>query len=740
MATTFSPSPAVLAQLQENTRLQSTLTQQQIRGDRQRNDLDILRSQQRQLLENYRQLEESATDERRKHVEADQQARDAIVRLTRERDQANDMVDQLRVRVMTPQQEDMIREEVAEELRAQYRQKLAVLQDEVSEAKTELVRAQYDAQFIKTELDHEQKENQRTLVDLMEKHRIQIEHIEQDKGTAAERLEMENTEFSQRFHITQRENAQLKAKLISMENEMEERRATEELAESRLSETLENHEIVVSHVKAELKAAEDSMDGANKKIHNLQTVIQNLRAEQEQVRCQNRELEAQQLEQTSKLHGIKRQHKNETADIQRRHQQSISELEDKCTVLAAELRTWKCQADEQKVAAEQVTQHLGSKEKEFGLRLQAVRDEEWKRIAALEQEKIEQEMALSEEQRLRREAEEQCAATTDSLRQHQLASDKEKKRLVEDTEKLRQHVSQLRERQAQLEKDRTSSREVERKYRDLQLQHHSVQANEQELQSGNTQLQSAIVVLQQELDSARHELHAKEREGEQQLEELRLTNQQQDIRVQARLQELQATNTDVQNKLQRAVAKAKKIRHQGQCREQELQEQIELLQARQLHVEQEKEHVRSRMQGEIDSLKYKLKELLRRHGEFNFILHGVGQPGKASLPTIPPTPGPPLANLAASDSDAKEPAATNGEHERDLRSVHRRLAQLSTRKPAAQATSTGVGVARRTGLAATTTITGAMKDGHRQLGASQSSAGSMSSLNDFTDDSQAEEH
>uniref|UniRef100_A0A3B3T3Z2 Centrosomal protein 83 n=1 Tax=Paramormyrops kingsleyae TaxID=1676925 RepID=A0A3B3T3Z2_9TELE len=561
-------------------------------------------------------------------------------------------LEELKLQVLSPQKLELLRSQIQQELEAPVRDRFTQLEEEAERYRSEFNRVRYDYTFLKSEFDHLKEEHARELDDMRLRLDAEVSRLERDKEDLSARLLSSDPERDgKRVEALLREKAQLHLRLKGLEAEVAQLRAERDNSGMQAK----NVQRVQLRQLAESQAAIKVLEAEKQSLRIQQDRLDGeLQLSQEQsglltARLHKAEREVSAL--TSQLEEMRHSHKLEVANVRLECVRARGELEAERDALQSKVEGLQSDMDDLKVALERNKEHLAEKEREMIRKVQAAREQELHKMAAVQEEKLELENRVTdlEQQRTLQEAaeisqKEQCE---ERFRAAQLGEETARKEASSLKIRIQQQARQLEE----LEKEKTENGDLRKQNQELTVQLSSLSHSESELLDANRRLREALERLREDQRSARCQAERAQLEAERVLEERRVEWLQEKHQLQEREAQLETKGSQAREKLQRAALAQKKRKTMSELKEKKLQDKIQLLEARieQMEIEKSTENKKVFSEEQLQ-LQRRLKELHRRHGEFRRLLLGTQS-----------APGPP-----------------DEQHQRQLSSLRRRLEELET--------------------------------------------------------------
>uniref|UniRef100_A0A1A8FCN8 Coiled-coil domain containing 41 n=1 Tax=Nothobranchius korthausae TaxID=1143690 RepID=A0A1A8FCN8_9TELE len=554
----------------------------------------------------------------------------------------NRELEELRLQVMTPQRLELLRAQVQQEMEAPVRARFTQLEEEAEKYRSEFNKLRYDFTVLQSQSELQREEHARVLEERRICYDAEIARLEKDRDELVAQYQGSNPlHDGKRVEALLREKTQLHVRLKGLEAEVAELRAQKENS----GQQAENVQRLQIRQLSEFQATVKSLEAERQSLRQQQERLENeLRLSHEQNsqltgRLHKAEREVSTL--TSQLESLKHSHKVEITSVKLECSRSKVEVERERDILQSQVDGLLADVEVHKAAAERFKKVKADKEKEVVRKVQAAREEEFRKTAVLHEEKLELESRLAalEKQRALQEASEHALKEEweEQVRSAQLGEESARRELQNLRSKLQQQNSHLEE----LERQKAEISDLQQHNQELGVQLGVLSRSESDLMETNQRMRDALERVSEELRAARVQSDRSQHEAERLLENRQIEWLEEKRRLQEREAELQKKYSQVKEKLQRAAVAQKKRKLQTEKRENKQQQKIQLLEAKVEELELEAAAARkwSVFSEEQAQLHRRLKELQRRHNEFRRLLLGGQGPlggGPAGLnPLLP---------------------------------------------------------------------------------------------------------
>ncbi|XP_054436191.1 centrosomal protein of 83 kDa [Pteronotus mesoamericanus] len=660
-----------------HSELQKMLIDERLRCEHHKINYQTLKDEHTRLQDEYTKSQDEL-----KHLLNEKQANQEKMQLLFEElkgellEKTKDL-EEIKLQVLTPQNLELLRAQIQQELETPMRERFRSLDEEVEKYRAEYNKLRYEHTFLKSEFEHQKEEFARILEEEKIKYESEIARLEKDKEDLHNQLlSVDPTRDSKRVEHLVREKVHLYQKLKNLEAEVAELRAEKENSDTQV----ENVQRIQIRQLAEMQATVRSLE-AEKQSVKLQT--ERLEKELQSSNDQNTilisklhkaEREINTL--TSKVKELKHSNKLEITDIRLEAARAKSELEREKNKIQSELDGLQSDNEILKSAVEHHKVLLIEKDRELIRKVQAAKEEGYQKLVVLQDEKLELENRLADLEKMRveydvwRQSEkDQCE---EKLRASQMAEESARRELQSIRLKLQQQIVNIEN----AEKEKNENSDLKQQISSLQIQVTSLTQSENELLNSNQILKEMVERLKQECRNLRSQAEKAQLEVEKTLEEKQIQWLEEKHKLHERVTDREEKYNQAKEKLQRAAIAQKKRKSLYENKLKRLQEKIEVLEAKKEELETENQ-VLNRQNvpfEEYTKLQKRLKDIQRRHNEFRSLI---------LVPNIPPTASVNPASFQSSTlipgtELAFPPHMQEEQHQRELSLLRKRLEELET--------------------------------------------------------------
>ncbi|KAJ8006822.1 hypothetical protein DPEC_G00111210 [Dallia pectoralis] len=589
-------------------------------------------------------------------------------------------LEELRLQVLTPQRLELLKAQMQQEMEGPVRERFNKLEEETEKYRSEYNKLRYDYTFLKSEFDHQREENARILEEKKIRFEAEVSRLERDREELMAQYQgTDPSRDGKRVESLLREKAQLHLRLKGLEAEVAELRAQRDNS----GQQAENVQRIQVRQFAESQAAVKSLEAERQslslQLDRLESELQQSREQNTQLTARLHKAEREVNALNSQVESMKHDHKREVANVKLESARSRGEMERERDTLHGQMEGLQVDVEVLKGTVERQKEVLAERERELVRRVQAAREEEFRKTAIVQKEKLMLEDLLAELEQQR--ALQDAAGLTqkeeweERLRDTQLGEESARKELQNLRTKLLQQGSQ----QEELERQKTENADLRQQNHDLGVQLGTLSHSEADLLEANQRLRDTLERTREDLRSARSQADRTQHEAERLVEERRVEWLEEKHKLQDREAELQEKYSQAKEKLQRAALAQKKRKTMTENKEKRFQDKIQLLEAKiaelELQASTAKKH--PSYSEEHANLNRRLKELQRRHSEFRRLLLGYQVTSSTGPVLMTSTPGPGLGPISVLLPGSEGTSLHEEQHQRELSLLRRRLEELA---------------------------------------------------------------
>uniref|UniRef100_A0A8D3AUS5 Centrosomal protein of 83 kDa n=1 Tax=Scophthalmus maximus TaxID=52904 RepID=A0A8D3AUS5_SCOMX len=546
--------------------LQKMLIEERMKCENHRTNYQMLKAEHTSLQDEFTRSQEEL-----KRLLSDRQAQQEkvqllLVELRGELLDKTRELEELRLQVMTPQQLELLRAQVQQDMQAPVREIFKKMEEEAEKYRSEYSKLRYENTIIKSQFEHAHMLEQRRI-----RHQAELSHLENDRVDLVTWYQgSDPLRDVKRVEALLRDKAQLHVQLKGLEAEVGELRARNENS----GQQAENVQRIQIRQLSECQAAGMSLEAERQSLRlQLERMESELQLSHEQNsqltgRLHKAEREVNSL--TCEIESLKHSHKLEMACVKVECTRSKGEVERERDTLQGQLDGLQTDVEMLKAAVERHKDVVVKKDKEIVRNLQSAREEEHCKIATLHEERLELENRLA--------ALEQQRALKDAANRAQKEEWEERLRSAQQGEESgRIEVQTLRSQIGNKIKHSGLIFSV--------LFHVLLRTRpESHLMETNQRLREILDSIGEELRTTRGQAERSQHKAERyvfwMLEVRQVEWLEEKHKLQEREAELQQKHTQDKEKLQRAAVAQKKRKALTENREKKLQDKIQLLQVK----------------------------------------------------------------------------------------------------------------------------------------------------------------
>ncbi|KAG7497878.1 hypothetical protein JOB18_045390 [Solea senegalensis] len=617
--------------------LQKMLIDERMKCENHRTNYETLKAEHKSLQDDFTQAQVEL-----KRLLSDRQTQQEKLQLMYAELQA-EMVDksreleELRLQVMTPQRLELLRAQVQQEMEAPLRERFIKLEEETEKYRSDFNKLRYDYVFIKSQFDHQKEEHARVLEERRIQYEAELCRLENDrKDLVSQYQSSDPLRDGKRVEALLREKAQLHLRLKGLEAEVAELRALKENS-GQQAESVQRIQIrQLSESQAAVKSLEVERQSLRLQFERMESELHQSHEQNSQLTGRLHKAEREVNSLSREVESLKHSHKLDLASVKLECTRSKAELEKERDTLHGQIDVLQADVDVLKATVERHKDALVDKEREMVKKVQFAREEEFRKTAALHEEKLELEnrLATLEQQRALQDAADhaQKEEWEDRVRSAQQGEESARREVQNLRSRVQQQSSQLED----LERLKAEVAELQQKKEELGVQLGTLSHSESDLLETNQRLRQTLDRVKDELKTTRVQSEKSQHEAERMLESRQVEWLEERHELQERISELQQKYSQVKEKLQRAASAQKKRKTQTEDKEKRLQDKIQLLKAKieELELAVAAAKNRSSFSKEQAELRRRLKELQQRHNEFQRLLLGGQVPFSAGHPAF----------------------------------------------------------------------------------------------------------
>lgn len=586
-------------------------------------------------------------------------------------------LEEIKLQVLTPQNLELLRAQIRQELETPMRERFRSLDEEVEKYRAEYNKLRYENTFLKSEFEHQKGGFARILEEEKIKYESEIARLEKDKEELHNQLlSLDPTRDSKRVEQLTREKVHLVQKLKELQAEVTELRAEKENSGAQVENVQRIQVQQLAEMQATIRSLEAEKQSVKLHAERLEKELQSSNEQNTVLISKLHKAEREINALTSKVKEIKHSNKLEITDIKLEAARAKIDLERERNKIQSELDGLQSDNEILKSAVEHHKVLLAEKDRELIRKVQAAKEEGYQKLVVLQDEKLELENRLADLEKIkveydvwRQSEKDQC---DEKLRASQMAEESARRELQSIRLKLQQQIVNIEN----AEKEKNENSDLKQQISNLQIQVTSLTQSENELLNSNQILKEMVERLKQECRNLRSQAEKAQLEVEKTLEEKQIQWLEEKQKLHDRITDREEKYNQAKEKLQRAAIAQKKRKSLHENKLKRLHEKVEVLEAKREELETENQ-VLNRQNvpfEEYTRLQKRLKDIQRRHNEFRSLI---------LVPNIPPTASINPVNLQSSTMVpgmelAFPPHMQEEQHQRELSLLRKRLEELET--------------------------------------------------------------
>ncbi|XP_015777686.1 PREDICTED: centrosomal protein of 83 kDa-like isoform X3 [Acropora digitifera] len=595
----------LLQKLEMIGNLESVVTEQKIRIEKLRTTYETLKAEHVQLKEVNERKEKELKDSKNEMRKIQDLSQETLQKMRIERDAKNQECEELRIQLVTPQRIEMLKAQLQKELEGPYKERCEALDMEITKYSSDFNKLRYDYSFLKSEYEHEQLQHKQIVGEMQAHFDMEIGSLKQERDCLLRRCEQQPPPDAQNTRELQRENAQVSR-----------------LQARQLIETT-----------AKCKSLETDCDSLKLQCETLHAEFEKNSHTQEEVTKGLNRLEEERMSLIRQMEEMSHKHKVEESNLKISSLKNLGNLQRECDMLKAEIANYKNKVEVLERTIEHLKKAINDKEDYLKNTLQSAREEEWEKVAKLEQGKLQLEARVKQLERSNLASEVALKTETDIL-EEKLRSTSETKSLVQkECNQLREELQGLQNMIQELDKvtkEKQRNQDLKLKQQELQNQCQSHLSNEQQLVGTIERLKTSLELVNEELGIARSDLEKQEEEDQLKLDLNKKEWNAEKRRLQMEIKELSKQIRGNEESLRKCIQDSKKKSKKHHQEISRLKEKIIFLETREQQLRQEHDVVQKRLTLENEKIERQLEKFKKRQNRLKSALHS-GQSGGLNL-------------------------------------------------------------------------------------------------------------
>ncbi|RDD37633.1 Centrosomal protein of 83 kDa [Trichoplax sp. H2] len=626
-----SQEEELMQELEERANIEAIITDYKIKIEQHKTNFETLKVRHLQLQDVHDRLKSELALEKESKATMQRQFKDAMSRVQNDFDSKIRESEQLKTQIMTPQRMEVIRLQMREEIEGSARRQIEEMDKKVDHFRNEYNRIRYEHAFLKSEYEHSRSQHQTILDEIQKKHQIEILEIKKDKDALMAHRDEENAMEEKKMRSLQRENTQLQQKIKGLQTGLEESQSRTENVMTQSDQSNRLHSRQLSEATAKMKSAEAERESMKLKCQRLLSELENNRQLHEEFNSKIHLLEREKIALQSRNDELEHNQRVAFSDFRLESMKIHGDLEREIDALKAELASVKSENEILKETKLQLESNIVSKEQDITCRIQTRLQEEWKRLAVIEQEKLDLEGTLSEAERHRLDLEVEYKSKIENLEDQTRSLTDQRNIERKENESLKSQIELQQQFQDEIEIERSRHHDLKQKYNHLQAQMQSIITREQEVMATNDKLQSTIEALNDEVRIYHQNLQELQHDATRSIEQQQATWSEERERFTKKFNEQNENLKQLQSSYSKLKQTEKKRKEKYSSIVRQMKEKIDILKGRKEKYELEKQAIQHTADAELSHLKRQLRDLVRRQNEFKYLMLNNPDPNPNQL-------------------------------------------------------------------------------------------------------------
>ncbi|XP_032895275.1 centrosomal protein of 83 kDa [Amblyraja radiata] len=658
-----------------DSELQKMLIDERMRCEHHKNNYQTLKAEHTRLQNEYTRsqneltrmlTDKQSTQEKFQLLLAE--LRGELLDKTREQEE-------LKMQIVTPQKLELLKAQIQQDLEAPMRERFRKQEEEAERYRAEYNKMRYEYTFLKSEIEHQKEENERILSEKAIKFEAEVARLEVDKQALHDQImSIDPSRDSKRVEALLREKAQHCQKVKCLESEVAELRAQRENSGAQAESVQRIQLRQLAEFQSAIKSLEAEKQSLKMHLERLEKELQLVLEQNTQLTTKLHKAEREVNALSVKLEECKHAYKLEVTNVKLDAARSKGEVERERDKMQSLMNGLESDNEILKANIERHKELMAAKERELIRKVQAAKEEDFQKLAALQSEKLEIENKMADLEKLKAEQDITWQAEKDHLgeKMHAVLLEEEasKREVLNLRSKLQQHIHQIEE----LEKARNDNDELRQQISELQIQVNTATQSENDSLENNKKLREMLDRLKEEVRNGRSQAERAQQEAEKVVEEKHIEWLEEKQKLQNRTTELEEKYCQAKERLQRAALAQKKRKTLNESKQKRLQEKVQLLEAKKEELEIEKHTYKQNVPYENHArVQKRLKDLQRRHNEFRRLILGANLSSTGLGNTINFLPPTVMQGIETTFGNIQEE-----QHQNELHLIRKRLEELET--------------------------------------------------------------
>lgn len=644
-----------IQKLERLNQLETVTAEQRIRIEKYRTMYETLKAESEQLQDDKQKQESDMLLMKEEMKALHNRCQELVGQARGERDAKIDECEELRMKVLTPQQIEVMKIKMQEEVDTPYKQKIEALETEVDKYRNEFNRLRYDYSFLKSEYEHELAQKNTMMDEIHGKFELEKETLNKQIKSLNEKNNQDSGDVY-KVRMLQKENTQLNLRVKSLLTELEELRDLKETANLQTDQASRLQARQLSELTLQCRSLEAEKETSKLQLDRIQKEINISIKEQDTLSTDLHRLEKENLQLKSQIEEISHNGKMELNNTKLTLMKDRGELEQERDSLRMELNMLKNKFTIQEASLQQLKKSLEEKEAEAIKRVQTVKEEEWGRVNNLETVKSQLESQVSSLEQQKLDAEGEYQSRLDQLTNRLKTERDNKERSDREISNIKEALNEEKYNVKSFQQEIANLMEMKHKYQKLSHDYENVLASEQGMRNDVDKMANTIDLLKKELEMNQEDVQKQREVHQKHISETRKKLDEEKGREQKKYMDLQKEHKELKKKHDKLSHAAKKKNKKLKTEVNLLTDEIQTMKTKEDKHDMEKQMLMKNLNFEQERMKRRFDKFRRRQHQFSQVLNSstfsgfpvFTSPVKQSSPLFPDNLGstmPPNADV-----------------------------------------------------------------------------------------------
>lgn len=644
-----------IQKLERLNQLETVTAEQRIRIEKYRTMYETLKAESEQLQDDKQKQESDMLLMKEEMKALHNRCQELVGQARGERDAKIDECEELRMKVLTPQQIEVMKIKMQEEVDTPYKQKIEALETEVDKYRNEFNRLRYDYSFLKSEYEHELAQKNTMMDEIHGKFELEKETLNKQIKSLNEKNNQDSGDVY-KVRMLQKENTQLNLRVKSLLTELEELRDLKETANLQTDQASRLQARQLSELTLQCRSLEAEKETSKLQLDRIQKEINISIKEQDTLSTDLHRLEKENLQLKSQIEEISHNGKMELNNTKLTLMKDRGELEQERDSLRMELNMLKNKFTIQEASLQQLKKSLEEKEAEAIKRVQTVKEEEWGRVNNLETVKSQLESQVSSLEQQKLDAETEYQSRLDQLTNRLKTERDNKERSDREISNIKEALNEEKYNVKSFQQEIANLMEMKHKYQKLSHDYENVLASEQGMRNDVDKMANTIDLLKKELEMNQEDVQKQREVHQKHISETRKKLDEEKGREQKKYMDLQKEHKELKKKHDKLSHAAKKKNKKLKTEVNLLTDEIQTMKTKEDKHDMEKQMLMKNLNFEQERMKRRFDKFRRRQHQFSQVLNSstfsgfpvFTSPVKQSSPLFPDNLGstmPPNADV-----------------------------------------------------------------------------------------------